>query len=68
MIIIAQEKEPDELLPNEGIVYDRDDGTFGLIMRCPRCNEVTTGTHKYNKETKSLTPSLVHPCGYDILL
>ena len=64
MIIIAQEKYPEELLPNEVIVYSRSDGTFGLIMRCPKCNQVTTGTHLYNKDTKSLTPSLVHPCGY----
>jgi hypothetical protein len=65
MIIIAQEKLPEELLPNEVTVYERSDGTFGLVMRCPRCNEVTTGdTHKYNKETKSITPSLRHPCGY----
>ena len=64
MITIVRDKLPEELLPNEVIVYVRNDETFGLIMRCPKCNQVTTGSHKYNKETKSLTPSLVHPCGY----
>jgi hypothetical protein len=65
MIVIANDKDPSDLLPSEVIVYSREDGTHGLIMRCPRCNEVTTGdTHKYNKETKSITPSLRHPCGY----
>lgn len=64
MMVIKQEKYPEELLANEGIVYSRNDGTLGLIMRCPKCNQITTGAHIYNRETNSLTPSLRHPCGY----
>ena len=45
-------------------VSSREIESYGLHMCCPQCGKSTTGPHKYNKETKSLTPSIVHSCGY----
>lgn len=56
----------------DGLVFQfapPDDDKYGLIIVCPKCGRATAGRHIYNKETKSLTPSIVHNkdlggCGY----
>ena len=62
-LILAPDKLPNELLPGEGIVFAYPDGTIGMIVCCPKCGcsmaSITEG-HKYDKETQSITPSLVH--------
>lgn len=72
MIVIKNDKVPSELLENEGIIYQRRDDkanpekatSYGLIFRCPKCKEATSGPHKLDVATLTLTPSIVHPCGY----
>lgn len=61
---IAQEKIADDLLPGEGIVTDIGDGKIGLILCCPNCGKAAGGSHVYNKETQTLSPSIVHTCGW----
>jgi hypothetical protein len=51
------------------VVFYRTDNTYQLIWICPACGQRTTGKHKYDKETKSLHPSIVHDltlggCGF----
>lgn len=65
----------DHLSKGECVLYvrcedsnDKDKVTsYGLIMCCPKCGKVSSGPHKYNIETKSLSPSIVHGiegCGF----
>ncbi|MCH8904813.1 MAG: hypothetical protein IIA45_12980 [Bacteroidetes bacterium] len=46
--------------------FDRSDGSKGLIYCCPQCGEVSGGTdkHKFNDEGDSVTPSIIHKCGW----
>lgn len=72
MIQIRNDKLPSELEPNEVIEFTRHEErgnpekitSWGIIMVCPKCGEPTTGKHLWSRETMSLTPSIVHPCGY----
>lgn len=72
MIVINNDKIPIELDENEAIIYERREDkdnpekatSYGLIFRCPKCKEATSGPHTWDRETLSLTPSIVHPCGY----
>jgi len=62
-------RNEDEVLPmdlkhGEGIIFSYEDGTFGLMCGCPSCGHAATGTHKFNPETNTLTPSLQCRCGY----
>lgn len=52
--------------PGEYSVFSRADKSRGIIYCCPQCGEVSAGTdkHRYNGETESLTPSIVHACGW----
>lgn len=62
---IVQEKIADDLLPGEAIVTDIGGGKNGLILCCPNCGKASGGSHVYNKETKTLSPSIVHDgCGW----
>lgn len=62
--------DDNDLLLNkgDGLIFT-DGDKLGLIIVCPKCGKKTSGRHIYNKETRSLTPSIVHNqelggCGY----
>jgi hypothetical protein len=60
-------KDPDDLLQDEGILVSRPDGKFELMFRCPKCNRISaskTGNHIYNPKTNSIKPSVICPCGF----
>lgn len=45
----------------DGRIFSYGDGRHGLIIVCPQCGKVSgTDKHIYNKETKSVTPSIIH--------
>jgi hypothetical protein len=64
LAVIKQDAYPDELVRGECIIYVRNDKdgnlvSHGLIICCPKCGKTSTGPHTYNKETKTLNPSIV---------
>lgn len=46
--------------------FKRSDGTYGITYCCPSCGEISAGTdnHIFNWGTHSVTPSIVHKCGF----
>lgn len=53
-----------DLGKSEGCVYKKGSinnilSGFGLILGCPKCGFVSTGTHFYDIRKKTLTPSIV---------
>ncbi len=57
--------EDDEQLVNKGdaiIVTNKDLGWEQLIIVCPGCGQksASAGKHRFNAETKSYSPSIVH--------
>ena len=59
------DKDSEDLLQDEGIIVIASNESLSLMFRCPKCNQVTiTGGHSYNRETNSITPSVVHTCGF----
>lgn len=56
--------DDDELTePGRALVFEYPDKTLGLILCCPQCGKAgtsSTGNHKYNEQTKSVTPSIIH--------
>lgn len=64
-LIDSEDVYPDDLKPGEAILFEYPDKTLGLILSCPSCGKAgssVTGNHKYNPETKSITPSLDNKC------
>lgn len=62
--VIANDKYPDELQKGEGIEVDCD-SKMNLILGCPACGKSSYGSnHVYHPETKTVTPSIVHVCGW----
>jgi transcription elongation factor Elf1 len=69
---IRQSAAPEDLGKGEGIIFTRRDPlrsyameSEGLVFGCPRCAHVSTGEHKYDRATKTLTPSIIcGKCGY----
>lgn len=47
-------------------VFSRKDGTFGILYCCPQCGVTSSGTdkHRYDHDTESLSPSIIHKCGW----
>ena len=58
-LVIRQEATPDQLEKGQCIVYSRNDNSLGLILACPKCGCVATGTHHYDAIEQSLNPSVV---------
>jgi hypothetical protein len=63
---------PDELLPNQGIMFEginkEGQKAVSVIICCPQCG-VATGSkqghfHTYDPVTNSITPSVNHSCGF----
>lgn len=57
--------EDDELLtePGRAVMFTYPDQSLGLILCCPQCGKASsssTGGHKYNPETQTVTPSIIH--------
>lgn len=57
--------ESDDDLTEAGraIVFEYPDKTIGLLLCCPSCgrpSSSSTGNHKYNPATQSVTPSIIH--------
>lgn len=55
----------DEELTEAGraVIFEYPDKTLGLMLCCPSCGRASassTGNHKYNPETKTVTPSIIH--------
>ena len=71
MHVVANIVEDYDLLINKGDIL-RVIGSGGqpeLIIVCPMCGNKTSGRHRYDPVTISLTPSIVHNkslggCGY----
>lgn len=64
-----------DLLLNKGDIMQvvGEGGLPELIIVCPNCGQKSSGRHRYNPDTVSLTPSIVHnvkndegveQCGY----
>lgn len=65
--MILVDKDPEDLLQDEGILVYGNPKGFELMFRCPQCNEIhgsASGNHIYNPDTNSITPSVVCPCGF----
>lgn len=56
----------DDLTLGQYSVYVRKDGTHGIIYCCIQCGKASSGTdkHKFDFETHSVQPSIVHECGW----
>jgi len=57
--------DDDEKLLNKGdaiIIFNPDLGYEQLILVCPGCGKTSAsaGKHRYNRDTMSYTPSIVH--------
>jgi hypothetical protein len=66
---ITQAEFIDDMKPGEIMPFHKTskgkDG-MGIIYCCPECGEQSAGTerHEYDPETVSLSPSIIHRCGY----
>lgn len=54
-----------DLLLNKGdarTYFNKELGCYQLIIVCPGCGEksASAGTHKFDRETLSYTPSIIH--------
>ena len=57
------ESDEDLTEPGRALIFTYQDGSLGLILCCPQCGKASsssTGNHKYNEETKTVTPSIIH--------
>lgn len=68
MLKIVDETEKENLKPGEAFIIDIGEGRLSLALVCPQCGEVFVPAgprHRYNPETMSLSPSVVHTvCGF----
>jgi hypothetical protein len=63
---IVQGKMPWELKPGEALEVTQE-GRLGLILCCPACGKSASGTHQWDPDTQTLSPSIVHDvegCGW----
>jgi hypothetical protein len=57
--------DSDDLLtePGRAVIFEYPDKTLGLMLCCPNCGKASassTGNHKYNPATQTVTPSIIH--------
>jgi len=64
--LITEYDNVDQYQPGEASVFSRNDGTKGLILKCPQCGLVHACSDKtnFNEETLSLSASTICQCGF----